>query len=308
MASGCAKPATTQATGFDRLVLDERSTQNPARPDEGRSTGRCARPMEDHDDACKALLRRWRRQGDRAAREEAVQLLLPLARALARRYANKGEPLDDLEQVACVGLLKAIDRFDCERDVRVATFAVPTIAGELKRHFRDRGWMIRVPRDVQELTARLIRTREDLTRLLARPPSVAELARAATASEEQVVEALHASAAYRAMSLDEPVAGGLAPADALGGDDNGFERSEHRILLRAGFAALAPREREILRLRFFEGLTQREIAARVGISQMHVSRLIRRSVGALRATIEAPAPAAAHAAAAATPPAVAHAA
>jgi RNA polymerase sigma-B factor len=246
--------------------------------------------MEDHDDACKALLRRWRDQGDRAAREEAVRLLLPLARALARRYANKGEPLDDLEQVACVGLLKAVDRFDCERDVRVATFAVPTIAGELKRHFRDRGWMIRVPRDVQELTSRLVRTREELTRLLGRSPNVAELARAAAASEEQVVEALHASEAYRALSLDEPIANGLAPADALGDHDDGFERTEHRIMLRCGLAALAPREREILRLRFFEGLTQREIADRVGISQMHVSRLLRRSVDALRASIDAPAP------------------
>jgi RNA polymerase sigma-B factor len=238
--------------------------------------------MEDHDAACKALLRRWHRHGDRTAREEAVQLLLPLARALARRYANKGEPLDDLEQVACVGLLKAIDRFDCERDVRVTTFAVPTIAGELKRHFRDRGWMVRVPRDVQELTARLFRTREELTRLLGRSPNVAELARAAAATEEEVVEALHASEAYRAMSLDEPVAGGLAPADALGGHDDGFERTEHRILLRGGFAALAPREREILRLRFFEGLTQREIAEHIGVTQMQVSRLLTRILGQLR--------------------------
>ena len=255
--------------------------------------------MEDQDAACKVLLRRWHREGDRTAREQAIQMLLPLARGLARRYANKGEPLDDLEQVACVGLLKAIDRFDCTRDVRVATFAVPTIAGELKRHFRDRGWMVRVPRDVQELTSRLTRTREELTRLLGRAPNVAELARAAGATEERVIEALSAAVAYRAMSLDEPIAGGMAPADALGGDDDGFERTEQRLLLRGGFAALAPREREILRLRFFEGLTQREIADQVGISQMHVSRLIRRSVEALRASIDAPVaaePAMAHAA------------
>jgi RNA polymerase sigma-B factor len=245
----------------------------------------------DHDErACRALLHRWHDEGDLAARTEVTERLLPLARGLARRYAGKGEPLDDLEQVACVGLLKAIDRFDVERDVRFATFAVPTIAGELKRHFRDRGWMVRVPRDVQELTARLSRTREDLTRRLGRAPNIAELARAACATPEQVVEALNAAGAYRTASLDAPSADdGPAPADALGGDDAGFELTEQRLLLRCGFSALAPREREILRLRFYEGLTQREIADRVGISQMHVSRLIRRSVDALRAAIEAPA-------------------
>ncbi|HSD77776.1 MAG TPA: SigB/SigF/SigG family RNA polymerase sigma factor [Solirubrobacteraceae bacterium] len=243
-----------------------------------------------HADECRALLRRWHETGDRAARTAVVERMLPLAHGLARRYANKGEPLDDLEQVACVGLLKAIDRFDVGRDVRFATFAVPTIAGELKRHFRDRGWMLRVPRDVQELATRLGRTREDLTRRLGRAPTVGELAGELRATVAQVVEALHAADAYRAMSLDEPLgADGPAPLDALGDDDEGFERAEQRLLLRFGFAALPPREREILRLRFFEGLTQREIAERVGISQMHVSRLIRRSVDALRATLEQPA-------------------
>jgi RNA polymerase sigma-B factor len=247
------------------------------------------RAMEHDERACRTLLQRWHRDGDRAARDEVAERLLPLAHGLARRYAGKGEPLDDLEQVACVGLLKAIDRFDCAREVRFATFAVPTIAGEIKRHFRDRGWMLRVPRDVQELTARLSRTREELTRRLGRPPSVEDLATAAGATPEQVVEALHAAEAYRAMSLDAPTGGdGPAPAEALGGDDGGFERTEQRLLLRGGFAALAPREREILRLRFFEGLTQREIADAVGISQMHVSRLIRRSIDELRTAMDVP--------------------
>ena len=191
--------------------------------------------MEHDERACRALLQRWHREGDRAARDEVAERLLPLAHGLARRYAGKGEPLDDLEQVACVGLLKAIDRFDCARDVRFATFAVPTIAGEIKRHFRDRGWMLRVPRDVQELTARLSRTREDLTRLLGRPPRVEELAASAGASPEQVVEALHAAEAYRAMSLDAPTGeDGPTPAEALGGDDGGFERTEQRLLLAGG--------------------------------------------------------------------------
>jgi RNA polymerase sigma-B factor len=231
------------------------------------------------------LLRRWHEDGDREAREQLAERMLPLARSLARRYANKGEPLDDLEQVASVGLLKAIDRFDIAREVKFATFAVPTIAGELKRHFRDRGWMLRVPRDVQELNARLARVRDRLTRELGRGPSVPELAAGVQASTEQVLEALSAADAYRTLSLDEPLADGVGPLDALGSDDENFERTEQRLLLRRGFDGLEPREREILRLRFFEGLTQREIADRVGISQMHVSRLIRRSVEALRATI-----------------------
>jgi RNA polymerase sigma-B factor len=234
------------------------------------------------------LLRRWHDQADHTAREELVTRMLPLARSLARRYANKGEPLDDLEQVASVGLLKAIDRFDLDREVKFATFAVPTIAGEIKRHFRDRGWMLRVPREVQELNARLSRTREALTRDLGRAPTVEELAAGSGASVDQVVEAISAGEAYRMMSLDEPLADGVGALDAIGEPDEGFERTEQRLMLRRGFDELAPREREILRLRFFEGLTQREIADEVGISQMHVSRLIRRSVDSLRDTISPP--------------------
>jgi RNA polymerase sigma-B factor len=239
-------------------------------------------------DATGELLRRWHEDGDRLAREELVERMLPLARSLARRYVNKGEPLDDLEQVASVGLLKAIDRFDLHREVKFATFAVPTIAGEIKRHFRDRGWMLRVPREIQELSARIGRTREAFTRVEGRSPTVEELAAAAHATVEAVMEALAAADAYRMMSLDEPLADGVGPLESLGGPDEGFERTEQRLMLRRGFDELAPREREILRLRFFEGLTQREIADAVGISQMHVSRLIRRSVDSLRVTIDAP--------------------
>jgi RNA polymerase sigma-B factor len=232
------------------------------------------------------LLRRWHDDRDERARARVAERMLPLAHGLARRYANRGEPLDDLEQVACVGLLKALDRFDPSREVKFSTFAVPTIAGELKRHFRDRGWMLRVPRDVQELTVRLASTREALTRELGRPPRVEELARGAGASIERAVEALSAADAYRAQSLDEPRADGGEPLEALACAEEGFERAEQRLMLEGGLGTLAPREREILRLRFVDGLTQREIAARVGLSQMHVSRLIRRSVDALRAAIE----------------------
>ena len=163
---------------------------------------------------------------------------------------------------------------DLDREVKFATFAVPTIAGEIKRHFRDRGWMLRVPRDVQELNARLTRTRETLTRDLGRSPTVEELAAGSRATVDQVVEALSAGEAYRMMSLDEPLADGIGALEAIGETDQGFERTEQRLMLRRGFDELAPREREI--------------ADEVGISQMHVSRLIRRSVDALRDTIVAP--------------------
>ena len=241
--------------------------------------------MESADEV-RTLLRRWHEEGDRAARAELVERMLPLARSLARRYVGKGEPLDDLEQVASLGLLKAIDRFDVSREVRFTTFAVPTIAGELKRHFRDRGWMLRVPRDIQELSARVTRARETLTRDLGRSPTVDDVARTLGASVEQVLEALRAADSYRMMSLDEPLADGVGALEAIGEHDEGFERTEQRLMLRSGFDELAPREREILRLRFFEGLTQREIADEVGISQMHVSRLIRRSIDTMRDSIE----------------------
>jgi RNA polymerase sigma-B factor len=232
------------------------------------------------------LLRRWHDDGDVAARSELAEQMLPLARSLARRYAGKGEPLDDLEQVASLGLLKAIDRFDVSRDVRFATFAVPTIAGELKRHFRDRGWMLRVPREIQELCARVVRAREALTRDLGRSPTVEEVAGALDTGVEQVLEALRAADAYRMMSLDEPLADGAGALEAIGGDDEGFALAEHRVMLSPGLAGLGDREREIVRLRYYEGLTQREIARAVGVSQMHVSRLIRRSIDAMRDSIE----------------------
>src|SRR3954467_2332906 len=212
--------------------------------------------------------------------------MLPLARSLARRYVGKGEPLDDLEQVASLGLLKAIDRFDVSRDVRFATFAVPTIAGELKRHFRDRGWMLRVPRDIQELSARVVRSREALTRELGRSPTVPEVANALGTGVEQVLDAVRAADAYRMMSLDEPLAEGAGALDSIGGDDEGYELAEHRVFLRRGLDGPGEREPESRRLRYYEGLTQREIARAVGVSQMHVSRLIRRSIDAMRDTIE----------------------
>jgi RNA polymerase sigma-B factor len=246
-------------------------------------------PTTASGDDVRALLHRWHFAGDYGARDEVAARMLPLARSLARRYANKGEPLEDLEQVACLGLIKAIDRFDLSRDVRFATYAVPTIAGELKRHFRDRGWMMRVPREVQELSGKLGVVRERLVCDLARSPTVAELARATGADEDRVLEALAAAQAYRTLSLDQPFQDGTGPLEAIGDDDLGFEQAEARAMLADGLDELAPREREIVRLRYFEGLTQREIAEHIGISQMHVSRLIRRTVQQLRERITLPA-------------------
>jgi RNA polymerase sigma-B factor len=241
---------------------------------------RAARAAED-----RRLLERYHRSGDRSAREEVVQRFLPLARQLARRYAGAGEPLEDLVQVASLGLVKAVDRFDPGRAVAFSSFAVPTILGELKRHFRDKGWSVRVPRDLQELALRLDRTSEELGRELGRAPTTAEVAERLGVSEEEILEAREAAHAYRAVSLDRPRTdddeSGPAVADAMGGEDPGFRRAEDAATVDQLLRVLAPREREVLRLRFVEDLTQQEIGDRIGVSQMHVSRLIRQAIARL---------------------------
>jgi RNA polymerase sigma-B factor len=233
------------------------------------------------------LLRRYHEDGDLVARDVLVERMLPLVRRLARRYANRGEALDDLEQVGSLGLIKAIQRFDTSRELKLSTFAVPTILGEIKRHFRDRVWSLRVPRDLQELNARLSKEVERMTNRLGRSPTVEELAAATHASVERVLDAMQGAQAFSAVSLDEPTGDGRAPAaDMLGAEDAEFAQAERRELLRLGLGMLPEREREILHLRFFGGMTQREIADKVGISQMHVSRLIRRSLDTMRDTLE----------------------
>jgi RNA polymerase sigma-B factor len=236
------------------------------------------------------LLRRYHEKGDVDARQQLIERHVEFVRRLAQRYARRGEQLDDLTQVGCVGLIKAIDRFDGSFGASLTTYAAPNILGEIKRHFRDRGWSVRVPREIQELNVKLTKIVDELTTKLGRSPSVVELAHAASATAEQVLEALESSAAYAALSLSEgPDAeeetGG--PMDALGEDDSHYEQSEQRITLASGIQRLPSRERAILHLRFFEGLTQSEIADRVGISQMHVSRLIRNSLDRMRRELEA---------------------
>ena len=239
------------------------------------------------------LLERLHRHGDMAAREALVERFLPLARQLARRYQRAGEPLDDLVQVASLGLLKAIDRFDPARETAFSSFAVPTILGELKRHFRDKGWSVRVPRDLQELAVRVDRVSDELSREVGRAPSVAEIAERIGTTSEQVLEAREAAAAYRAVSLDRPrdeddeSDGGMA--DSFGIEDPGFGVAEDSATVERLMRVLSEREREVLRLRFSEDLTQSEIGARVGVSQMHVSRLIRQAVAQLREAAAQPA-------------------
>lgn len=233
------------------------------------------------DDA--ELLRRYHVEGDRAARQELVERMLPFVRHIARRYANRGEPLDDLIQVGSIGLLKAIDRFQIDRGVKLTSFAEPNVSGEIKRHFRDRGWSVRVPRDLQERHASIAKAGRELSGRLGRSPSAPELAEHLGTSPERVVEALLAGRSYRSSSLDEASDPDGTPRGAtLGGDDPEFGRADLLQLIRAGAKVLPPRERRIVFLRYFGDLTQHEIADRVGISQMHVSRLLRSSLERMR--------------------------
>ena len=242
----------------------------------------------DERDELRQKFREYANTQNPTLREELVTAHIGLAEYLARRFTNRGEPLDDLVQVASLGLLKAVDRFDPERGLEFSTYATPTIVGELKRHFRDKGWAVRVPRRVQELHLRLGSVVSVLSQELGRSPTIGEIAQAASVSEEDVLEAIEAGHAYRFTSLDAPSGtddeGTLATQ--LGEDDQALIDSEHRVALSPLIARFPPRERTILHLRFFEGLTQSEIAGRLGISQMHVSRLLARSLAQLRASAE----------------------
>jgi RNA polymerase sigma-B factor len=233
------------------------------------------------------LFKRYVDARDPVDRDAIVERFLPLARQLAARYQRPEEPFDDVYQVACFGLVKAVDRFDTQRGVAFSSYAVPTIMGEIKRHFRDRTWAVRVPRDLQELALRVDRVVTDLTRELGRAPSVDEVARAIDAEPEGILEAMQASSAYRATSFETPRSAGEAePGDTLGDSvgrvDDGFARAEQRAVLHALMRSLTPREREVVRLRFEEDLTQADIGERIGVSQMQVSRVLRQAIARLR--------------------------
>jgi RNA polymerase sigma-B factor len=222
--------------------------------------------------------------GRAALRDRAIEAWIPLAQHLARRYGGRGEPVDDLIQVAVVGLIKAVDRFQADRGVDFAAFAIPTVVGEIKRHFRDRTWAIRVPRRLQELRLEITAANNTLTHSLGRAPTVADVATHLGITEEEVLEGLEGARAYSATSLSTPLSddGSTSLGDTLGGDDHNFELAELRIALGPAMATLDEREQQILALRFHGNFTQTEIAEKVGISQMHVSRLLTKALGKLR--------------------------
>jgi RNA polymerase sigma-B factor len=222
---------------------------------------------------------------DLTVRDELVRMHLPLVEYLARRFRNRGEPLEDLIQVATIGLIKSIDRFDLERGVEFSTYATPTIVGEIKRHFRDKGWAIRVPRRLQELKLTLTKATSELSQTLGRSPTVSELATHLGLQEEEILEGLESANAYSAVSLDATDSGdedSPAVSDSLGMIDEALEGVEYRESLKPLLDKLPAREKKILVLRFFGNMTQSQIAAELGISQMHVSRLLARTLSQLR--------------------------
>ena len=235
-----------------------------------------------------ALLVAYHRDGDRDARERALVELMPLVRALASRYAGRGEPLEDLVQVGALGLVKAVDRFDVDRGVEFSSYAVPTIVGEIRRHFRDKAWAMHVPRRLKELSLRLSRILDQLTNELGRSPTIAELAAAAGVEEEEAIDALDSMNAYSTRSLHAPFeeGGDDSLAEKLGEEELGYRDVEDGSIIATGLDALDERERRIVELRFFDEMTQSQIAAEVGISQMHVSRLLRRALVKMRGRIE----------------------
>ncbi|HEY7659849.1 MAG TPA: RNA polymerase sigma factor SigF [Actinomycetota bacterium] len=235
-----------------------------------------------------AELALFERLPDEAARADLVSMFLPLAEYLARRFDRRGEPLEDLVQVASVGLLNAIDRFDPSRDVQFSTYAAVTIVGELKRHFRDKGWAIRVPRRLQEVGLRVNQVLPELSQELGRSPTVEELSNRCGASPEEILDAMEAVQAYSTTSLDAPAGeDGVAPVDVLGEDDPSLEVLEGWATVEPALRELPARERRVLYLRFVRGLTQSEIAEEIGVSQMHVSRILAQTLRTLRESVDA---------------------
>jgi len=273
-----AAPAT-----LPRGISNQRTSTPHRAPAEGR-------PDKAVDARARILLTRLAELPDdhvdrTRIRERIIELYVPLAEYLARRFRNRGEPYDDLSQVAVIGLIKSVDGYDPGRGVEFASYAIPTIVGELKRHFRDKGWSVRVPRRLQELKLELAKAVGELTQQLQRSPTVADLAKHLGISEDEVLSGLDTANAYSALSLHTPVAGqdsGPEVMDLLGDEDPGLQGVEDRATLRPLIRQLPAREQKIIGLRFFGNLTQSQIAQEIGISQMHVSRLLARSLKQLR--------------------------
>ena len=284
MTSSAPKPEGARAEG--------RVPQAPQRDaSEARAVRRAPKGKDAWDkERTHELFRLYKEKGDEEARDQLIVSHLNLVRFLASKFKNRGEPLDDLVQVGTIGLIKAIDRFDPERGLEFTTYATPTILGEIKRHFRDKGWSIRVPRRLQELSAKVNQATDELTVELQRSPSVEEIAAKLGVGAEEILEAMESSGAYTSVSLE---AGGSseddeAPAliDRLGSVDEDLDASDDRMVIDDAIRDFSPREQEIVRMRFIDGLTQVEIAKRLGVSQVQVSRLLRRTLRKIQDKID----------------------
>ena len=284
MTSSAPKPESARA--------EERVPQAPQRDaSEARAVRRAPKGKDAWDkERTHELFRLYKEKGDEEARDQLIVSHLNLVRFLASKFKNRGEPLDDLVQVGTIGLIKAIDRFDPERGLEFTTYATPTILGEIKRHFRDKGWSIRVPRRLQELSAKVNQATDELTVELQRSPSVEEIAAKLGVGAEEILEAMESSGAYTSVSLE---AGGSseddeAPAliDRLGSVDEDLDASDARMVIDDAIRDFSPREQEIVRMRFIDGLTQVEIAKRLGVSQVQVSRLLRRTLRKIQDKID----------------------
>lgn len=284
MTSSAPKPAGARA--------EERVPQAPQRDaSEARAVRRAPKGKDAWDkERTHELFRLYKEKGDEEARDQLIVSHLNLVRFLASKFKNRGEPLDDLVQVGTIGLIKAIDRFDPERGLEFTTYATPTILGEIKRHFRDKGWSIRVPRRLQELSAKVNQATDELTVELQRSPSVEEIAAKLGVGAEEILEAMESSGTYTSVSLE---AGGTseddeAPAliDRLGSVDEDLDASDDRMVIDDAIRDFSPREQEIVRMRFIDGLTQVEIAKRLGVSQVQVSRLLRRTLRKIQDKID----------------------
>lgn len=236
------------------------------------------------------LFRRYKEEGDMDAREKLVMSHLNLVRFLANKFKNRGEPIDDLMQVGYLGLLKAIDRFDPARGLEFTTYATPTIMGEIKRHFRDKGWSVRVPRRLQELSAKVNQATDELTTELQRSPTVEEIARYLDVTVDEVLEAMESSSAYSSVPLEAPGSSDSddAPSvlDRYASEDSELAFTDDRLVIEEALAGFSPREREVIELRFVKGMTQIEIAQKLGISQVQVSRLLRRTLKKIQDKID----------------------
>lgn len=284
MTSSAPKPEGARA--------EERVPQAPQRDaSEARAVRRAPKGKDAWDkERTHELFRLYKEKGDEEARDQLIVSHLNLVRFLASKFKNRGEPLDDLVQVGTIGLIKAIDRFDPERGLEFTTYATPTILGEIKRHFRDKGWSIRVPRRLQELSAKVNQATDELTVELQCSPSVEEIAAKLGVGAEEILEAMESSGAYTSVSLE---AGGSseddeAPAliDRLGSVDEDLDASDDRMVIDDAISDFSPREQEIVRMRFIDGLTQVEIAKRLGVSQVQVSRLLRRTLRKIQDKID----------------------